>query len=229
MNLTSMSGGLMLAALAAVWFLVFMPSWMSRTSEREKTRVSSSQARVRETQELAKLSATEQVRVAGKARRATAIGRVSLATAALSTAVLAWTLAIWASMPEVTGWILTSAAVLCFSIAVNRLASRALTSALDSSRTLRSKAAQRRYSVTRAEDVVRARPETTQQQERDPRAWSAPGVPPQIYRGSQGSIEPTRFAEVVELRADESSARDSEQTLEGAALDEILKRRRANG
>jgi hypothetical protein len=56
-------------------------------------------------------------------------------------------------------------------------------------------------------------------------------VPRQIYRGSDGAIEQVTFAEVVEIKPAlvEETAAEGEQFLGGAALDEILKRRRANG
>ena len=59
-----MSGGLMLAALAAVWFLMFLPSWMSRTSEREKNREELAVVRQNQAETVARLSKSEQQRVA---------------------------------------------------------------------------------------------------------------------------------------------------------------------
>jgi len=56
-------------------------------------------------------------------------------------------------------------------------------------------------------------------------------VPRQIYRGSDGAIEQVTFADVVEIKpaVTEETPVEAEQFLGGAALDEILKRRRANG
>jgi hypothetical protein len=229
MNLTSMSGGLMLAALAAVWFLMFLPSWMSRTSEREKTREDSAVAKHAES--VVRASASEQVRAANSAGRALLLKRGSLFVALPAIAVLSWSLAILATNPEMLIWAISSAVVAAMATFVNRVANTAYLGALDSSRVIRSRAAQRRANVALPDRNSKPSASESAVDTRDPRAWTSPGVPRQIYRGSDGAIEQVTFAEVVEIKPAvvEETAAEGEQFLGGAALDEILKRRRANG
>jgi hypothetical protein len=226
-----MSGGLMLAALAAVWFLMFLPSWMSRTNEREKNREDRAAVKQNLVEEVASLSKTEQQRSAGYATRALLLKRVTLFIALPAVAILSWSLAILATNPEVWLWAMGSAAVVAVAIVMNRVANTAYLRALDSSRVSRSRAAQRRANVALPGRDTTSSNSEKQTEEKDPRAWSAPGLPRPLYKGSDGSIEKVTFAEVVELKpssADESVAK-TEQLLAGASLDEILKRRRANG
>lgn len=226
-----MSGGLMLAALAAVWFLMFLPSWMSRTSEREKSRDELAVAKQNQAEALARLSNSEQQRVANSARRALLIKRVALFVAVPAIAVMSWTLAILATNPEVLIWTIASAGVATVAILLNRIANTAYLSALDSSRVIRSRAAQRRANVALPDRAKQASTSEKLNEERDPRAWSAPGLPRPLYKGSDGTIEQVTFAEVVEIKSASTNetAAETEQFLAGAALDEILKRRRANG
>jgi hypothetical protein len=226
-----MSGGLMLAALAAVWFLMFLPSWMSRTSEREKSRDELAVAKQAQAEALARLSNSEQQRVASSASRALLIKRAALFVAIPATAVLSWTLAILATNPEVLIWSIASAAVATVATLLNRIANTAYLGALDSSRVIRSRAAQRRANVALPDRDIQTSTSEKVGEEQDPRAWSAPGLPRPLYKGSDGAIEQVTFAEVVEIKSastNETSA-ETEQFLAGAALDEILKRRRANG
>lgn len=221
----------MLAALAAVWFLMFLPSWMSRTSEREKSRDELAVAKQNQAEALARLSNSEQQRVANSARRALLIKRVALFVAVPAIAVMSWTLAILATNPEVLIWTIASAGVATLAILLNRIANTAYLSALDSSRVIRSRAAQRRANVALPDRAKQASTSEKLNEERDPRAWSAPGLPRPLYKGSDGTIEQVTFAEVVEIKSASTNetAAETEQFLAGAALDEILKRRRANG
>ena len=221
----------MLAALAAVWFLMFLPSWMSRTSEREKNREELAVVRQNQAETVARLSKSEQQRVANSASKALLVKRVTLFVGLPAIAVLSWTLAILATNPELLIWSIASAVVATAAIFVNRLAQRSYLGALDSSRVIRSRAAQRRATVSLPDRNKQPSASEGAAENRDPRAWSSPGLPRPLYRGSDGAIEQVAFAEVVEIKsasADETAV-ETEQTLAGAALDEILKRRRANG
>lgn len=221
----------MLAALAAVWFLMFLPSWMSRTSEREKSRDEVAVAKQIHAEAVARLSISDQQRVANSAGRALLIKRVTLFVALPAIAVLSWSLAILATNPEVLIWSIASAGVATVAILLNRIANTAYLGALDSSRVIRSRAAQRRANVALPERTAQASASQKLNEERDPRAWSAPSLPRPLYKGSDGAIEQVTFAEVVEIKpaATDETAVETEQFLAGAALDEILKRRRANG
>ena len=221
----------MLAALAAVWFLMFLPSWMSRTSEREKNREELALAKQNQAETVARLSKSEQQRVANSASKAHLLKRVTLFVGLPAIAVLSWTLAILATNPELLIWSIASAVVATAAIFVNRLAQRSYLGALDSSRVIRSRAAQRRATVSLPDRNKQPAASKEAAENRDPRAWSAPGLPRPLYRGSDGAIEQVAFAEVVEIKSAsvDETAVETEQTLAGAALDEILKRRRANG
>ena len=221
----------MLAALAAVWFLMFLPSWMSRSSEREKSREELAVVRQHQAEALARLSSSNQQRAAKYANRALLIKRGSLVFGVPAIAVMSWTLAILTTNPEVLIWTVASALVATAAILVNRIAHNAYLGALDSSLSIRSRAAQRRANVALPDRNQKSTETEKTADPRDPRAWSAPGLPRPLYKGSDGSIEQVKFAEVVEIKsagADEAES-ETEQFLAGAALDEILKRRRANG
>jgi hypothetical protein len=226
-----MSGGLMLAALAAVWFLMFLPSWMSRTSEREKNREVLAVAKQNNSEVFARQSKTEQQRVVRSASKALLIKRVTLFVALPAIAVMSWSLAILATNPEVLIWAIVSAGVATAAMLLNRVANTAYLGALDSSRVIRSRAAQRRASVALPDRNEQSSTSEKLVVEKDARAWSAPGLPRPLYKGSDGAIEQVAFAQVVEIKPASSaeSVAQSEQILAGAALDEILKRRRANG
>lgn len=221
----------MLAALAAVWFLMFLPSWMSRSNEREKNREDLAIAKRQHEEVVKSLSSTEQQRLASSASRALLIRRATVFVMIPAIAVLSWTLAILASNPEVLIWSVASAAVTGAAIWVNRIANNSYLGSLDSSRAVRSRAAQRRANVALPERVQQNSATQQKIEERDPRAWSAPGLPRPLYKGSDGSIEQVSFAQVVDITAVAATKAESEteQLLAGAALDEILKRRRANG
>ena len=66
----------------------------------------------------------------------------------------------------------------------------------------------------------------------DPRAWASTGVPSQLYRSATGTLETPKFAEVLDF-ADEIEKREDKSTVgtETASIniDEIMRRRRANG
>ena len=221
----------MLAALAAVWFLMFLPSWMSRSNEREKNREDLAIAKRQHEEVVKSLSSTEQQRLANSASRALLIRRATVFVMIPAIAVLSWTLAILASNPEVLIWSVASAAVTGAAIWVNRIANNSYLGSLDSSRVVRSRAAQRRANVALPERVQQNSATQQKIEERDPRAWSAPGLPRPLYKGSDGSIEQVSFAQVVDITAVAATKAEpeTEQLLAGAALDEILKRRRANG
>ena len=221
----------MLAALAAVWFLMFLPSWMSRSSEREKNREDLSLAKQNQAEVVAKLSNSEQQRVAKAANKAALIKRASLFVAVPAIVVLSWCLAILATNPEVLVWAVASALLAAAALVLNRTAQRTYLRALDSSLAIRSKAAQRRANVALPDRTSKPSSFENSAELRDPRAWSAPGVPRPLYRGSEGAIEQVSFAEVIEIKpaAEDELAVETEQLLGGSALDEILKRRRANG
>ncbi len=221
----------MLAALAAVWFLMFLPSWMSRTSEREKYREELALTKQNQAETVASLSKSEQQRVASSASKALLLKRVTLFVGLPAIAGLSWTLAILATNPELLIWSIASAGVATAAIIVNRLAHRSYLGALDSSRVIRSRAAQRRATVSLPDRNKQSTAPEKEAETRDPRSWTSPGLPRPLYRGSDGAIEQVAFAEVIEIKpaAADEAAVEVEQFLGGAALDEILKRRRANG
>jgi hypothetical protein len=219
----------MLAVLAVVWFLVFLPSWMSRSQERDVRRSSSESAKRTVDSALASLSSSEQVKLSTRAKRAMIAKRVTGFASISFIAVLAWSLAIWATTPEAITWAAGSAVSIVLCVAANRFANRSYLRALDTSRRKRTLSSSKRLSLSKTEPGLPAAAKENEKQ--DSRSWSSRAVPSQIYRGLDGAIEKVSFADVVQLRdsTQTESANSSEGGLASEELDQILRRRRANG
>ena len=204
----------MLLALAAVWFVVFIPSWATRSDEKslEKSRI----RELRESLQKSSSAARPAAKVARSSARLLALRAAFLVSFISGAATLIWTVTTWVNEPSTY---LISAAALFVS-----LGSLALVRAVNLR--YRSKLAQARtLSKTRRIDPSLFNPN------KDARAaisattngWTATRVPEQLYRGSEGTLIEQKFAEVVELPVTQQPVLDSQ------TLDEILRRRRANG
>jgi hypothetical protein len=88
-------------------------------------------------------------------------------------------------------------------------------------------------SVERPSVAKPTEPKASELLVQDPRAWNAPGVPSQILRSPVGTLETPEIADVVDFAAsvERLEAEKSDVVFETASinLDEILRRRRANG
>lgn len=211
MDLTSLSGGLMLVALAAVWFVVFIPSWASRSTEKEteKTRV----RELRESGRAAEQNRSKVAKVATASARMLLVRSLLIALFVVSLGALAWGIALWSGALDAT--VILSAAGLgaVLSVVALRAVNLRYRAKLAEARTAR-----KMHKIDPS--LFNPNKDAVPDASRVKNGWTAPGVPEQLYRGSEGTIIEQTFAEVVELPA---------AKLEGEALDEILKRRRANG
>jgi hypothetical protein len=222
MNFTSMSGGLMFVALGAVWFLFFIPSWSNRSVEKEQARNELEEVKQEARQEFAKLNAGVNAKSIDRKRRALLVRRVSTFVAFVSLGIAGWSSTLVISSPLAWIGVGAGAMLLTGAIGVSRAASKAYKNSLTESlgrRRVRSFA----YGGQTANTDVSFNQLSPTSGLPD-NSWAAQGVPSQIFRGSEGSLVDVRFAEVVEL-----APVRSEQTLESETLDEILRRRRANG
>ena len=212
----------MFVALGAVWFLFFIPSWSNRSTEKEQARSAREEIKIEARQEVAKVTAGEGAKITDRARRALSVRRISTAISFVLVVGIAWSATLIAA--SVFAWIGVGAGVLLLlgAVAVNRAASKAYQNTL-SQALGRRKVRSFVYAGQPGNHDAQSRA-TLQDSGLPDNSWSAPGVPGQIFKGSEGSLIEVRFAEVVELPATKN-----EQTLQSDDLDEILRRRRANG
>lgn len=212
----------MFVALGAVWFLFFIPSWSNRSVEKEQARTERQEIKLEARQEVAKVTAGESAKITDRTRRALSVRRISTVVSFASLAAVAWSTTLVSA--SVFAWIGVCVGALVFALAVfvNRAASKAYKNSLTESLGRRKV---RSYVYAGQLGTRDAQASSSAQGSGLPdNSWSAPGVPNQIFRGSEGSLVDVRFAEVVEL-----GVAKNEQTLESDELNEILRRRRANG
>ena len=211
MDLTSLSGGLMLVALAAVWFVVFIPSWASRSTEKEteKTRV----RELRDSGRAAEQNRSKVARVATASARILLVRSLLIGLFLVSLGALAWGVALWTGAADATVVLSVAGFGAICSVFALRAVNLRYRAKLSEARTVR-----KMHKIDPS--LFNPNKDAVPDASRVKNGWTAPGVPEQLYRGSEGTIIEQTFAEVVELPATK---------LEGEALDEILKRRRANG
>jgi len=216
-----MSGGFMFVALGVVWFLFFIPSWSNRSAEREQDRNDLAEVRQQAQVEIAKVSASKSAKELGVARRLIRVKWVAALTALIALAATAFSSTLVLSQPAAWFGVALGASVSIIAFAINRSAARTHAQSLAAS--LGRRKARAFAYTTRASNSDA--PLTAQRLEGlADNSWRAPGVPGQIFKGSEGSLVDVTFAQVVELPVPVV-----EQTLESETLDEILRRRRANG
>jgi hypothetical protein len=204
----------MLLALAAVWFVVFIPSWTTRSNEKDSQR-----SRVRQIKQSLKAKkvdgrATEKVTV--QSSRLLAIRSILLTIFVASVAVLTWTVSTWSN--ELLTYVVagSSVATAFASLAAVRSVNLRYRAKLVQARTLRKtkRIDPSLFNPNKDAEISVAESKT---------GWTAARVPSQLYRGSEGTLIEQNFAEVVELPTAKQPILDSE------TLDEILRRRRSNG
>jgi hypothetical protein len=209
-----MSGGLMLLALAAVWFVIFIPSWATRSNEKdsEKSRVKELRRSLRENGSATRPTA----KVARSTARLLSLRAVFLGFFIAGAATLTWTVSTWVNEPA-TYLVSAGALVVSFgSLALVRVVNLRYRAKLTQARNL---------SKTKRIDPSLFNPNKDARTavSESVNGWTAPRVPEQLYRGSEGTLIEQKFAEVVELPVTQQPVLDSQ------TLDEILRRRRANG
>jgi len=221
MNLTSMSGGLMFVALGVVWFLFFIPSWSNRSAEREQDRNDLAEVRQQAQVELARVSASISAKESDLANRSLRIKWAAALTALFALAATAFSATLVMSLPAAWFGVALGALVSIAAVVVNRAAARTRAQSLTASLGRRKT---RAFAYTTRASNADAPLSPARLTGLPDNSWRAPGVPGQIFKGSDGSLVDVTFAQVVELPLPAV-----EQTLESETLDEILRRRRANG
>jgi len=222
----------MLAALAAVWLFIFVPSWMKSSVSREQQRYESLQAKNDRRQVRQKTFETLGAKKALRVRRAFVAKRVSGLISIASIVASLATAALFATIEQPWIYLLGFAGTFVISFSINRLANSLQLRALsDSSQTKRP--VRLETSAARSAAFAASTPKASEPVLKDPRAWNAPGVPSQILRSPDGTLETPTIADVLDFVAS-AERRENDATGVGTEtasinLDEILRRRRANG
>ena len=229
----------MLAVVAALWILVFVPAWFQRSQQSENNRkawsqrsqavapkVKSQKRELRQKEIFVEevRSAAPRVRISGRAHtiaariyrlRALRHVVVSLLVSSMLTTVasVAWL----ASDARAWGAIALSVALVIASSIATRKVSDRLAEAIESTRGLRGIAASRLQYSTRV-----SKQDATDVEQVDPRAWTP--VPLPEPKSGVGQIAQVTMASVSEINT--ASEQAAEVVIDGASLDEILERRR---
>jgi hypothetical protein len=215
------SGGLMFLIIAGLWLWVFIPSWFKRSHERQADKTSKRQVRreVKLSRSSVQKSAISNLaernyRLAMTQRIFSAIAFFSFATSIAS---------IFLAVSQIFYWIvtLTFSAIFGASLVIVRSAKRKSLKVLALASKSRANVFASVSNSLRYEDqqgFIAGNPVDT-------RAWEANRLP--APRQRIGELEMPTLAEVVEI--EERVIKKSQPTLDSTALDEILRRRRANG
>lgn len=211
----------MLVALGAVWFLFFIPSWAKRSAEREQSRDEFAQIKHEATKQKARVTSSVVTKNALAADRALRAKRIGAAIAFIALCASAWSISVVATVFEAWYVLGGSLVVFAFGILINRVSARAYSSSLVESRNRRKS---RPFAYTTSLAPVGSESRTTGDSSGlAPNGWVANSLPKPLYKGSEGTLVDVQFAEVLELPSKD------EVVLESETLDEILRRRRANG
>ncbi|MEY3677230.1 MAG: hypothetical protein RL351_457 [Actinomycetota bacterium] len=215
------SGGLMFLIIAGLWLWVFIPSWFKRSQERQVAKPISRELRqqaqgAQSTGGRSPISnlAERNIRLSMTNKIFSTIALFSLATSIASiflavSQIFYWIVTFIFSVVFVTSWTIARAAKrknLDVLAAASKRRSNVYASVANSLR------------YQDAESSIAGIPVDT-------RAWEANRLP--APRQRIGELELPTLAEVVEI--EERVIKKSQATLDSTALDEILRRRRANG
>ena len=211
----------MFLIIAGLWLWVFIPSWFKRSQERQGNKTSKRE--VRRQVKLARAN-TPRSAISNLAERNY---RLSMTQRIFSTiaffAFAASIASIFLAVSQIFYWIVTLvfSAIFIVSLTVARAAKRKNLEVLAKASKSRSNvfasvSNSLRYEA--ASSSIAGSPVDT-------RAWEANRLP--APRQRIGELEMPTLAEVVEI--EERVIKKSQATLDSTALDEILRRRRANG
>lgn len=179
MNFSAGSGGLMLVAFAAVWFIVFVPTWARRGEPKEQ---STSIRKAALNQKLNRESRNTNARL-----QAFRFGSVLLAVAgAITTLTAALQAQYWLSF--------AGAGVLLIALTAVRVS-------VVCARSLNADGYSRRTKIPAVTLPAKAIVENVDAS--NPRAWRAEQVPAQTYQSRVGKLETPKLADVVELEVQE--------------------------
>jgi membrane protein implicated in regulation of membrane protease activity len=200
MNFSAGSGGLMLVALAVVWFIVFLPSVSKRNQDKDEL---ARDRRVRRD----RLTAQASPSIASQVKRAN-VAKVGFAAGAAIAAISS----IVAVFLGSTLWTITGVAIAAGFAVFSRIAAMRVSRAVSNS-------ANRRTKIGSGLDAQLIG-EGEESELIDDRSWRPTEVPGQTYQAQLGTLENPTLADVVNIE----SAKD----FDSETLDEILRRRRAN-
>jgi hypothetical protein len=215
------SGGLMFLIIAGLWVWVFVPSWFKRSQDRQTDRATTQ--KVRGEIRVAKNPASSTVisTIAEQNFRLTITRRIfsTLAFFAFAAAIAS----IFVAVSQIFYWIVTIIFSVIFAVtfAIARAAKKKSQSLLTRSSKSRSaiySASANALRNMQLEGVIAGNPVDT-------RAWEPNPLPAPKQR--IGELETPTLAEVVEMEV--RATKNASATLDSTALDEILRRRRANG
>jgi hypothetical protein len=215
------SGGLMFLIIAGLWLWVFIPSWFKRSQERQASRTTNRE--VRRELKMAK-AATPRSGISNLAERNYRLAMTQRIFSSIAFFAFAASIAsIFLAVSQIFYWIVTLvfSAIFVSSLVVARSAKRKSLEVLA------------KASKSRAHVFASVSNSLRYQDEKgliagipvDTRAWQANRLP--APRQRIGELEMPTLAEVVEI--EERVIKKSQPTLDSTALDEILRRRRANG
>jgi hypothetical protein len=215
------SGGLMLLIIAGLWVGVFVPSWFKRSEDRQVQR-STAQVVRGEIRDIKKTSSVNKISsIAEQNYRLTLTRRIFTTIAFF--AFVATIASIYGAVSQIFYWIVTFIFSMIFvgSVAVSRSAKRKSKQLLSSAVKTRSSNFATNYMNVYEPNAGSANAGIPV----DTRAWQPNPLPAPKQR--IGELESPNLAEVVEI--DVQAFKNAPATLDSSALDEILRRRRANG
>jgi hypothetical protein len=215
------SGGLMFLIIAGLWLWVFIPSWFKRSQERQTSRTSKRD--VRREVKLAR-SAAPRSAISNLAERNYRLAMTQRIFSSIAFFAFAASIAsIFLAVSQIFYWIVTFifSAIFVASLAISRTAKRKSAEVIAKASKSRSNVFASVSNSLRYEAVASSIAGSPV----DTRAWQANRLPEPRQR--IGELEMPTLAEVVEI--DERVIKKSHATLDSTALDEILRRRRANG
>jgi hypothetical protein len=200
------SGGLMLMIIAALWIWVFVPSWFKRSEERQSERKFAGE--IRSELRDAKRNVTGTVAALAERNYRLSVTRRIFGTLLLSSIVAAGFLSVQA-ITDVNLWFAVAG---CLAVAALSIAT--LRKATKQARELVARSHRTRSAIfTEASGGVGVASIA------DDRAWEPNPLP--APRQRIGELETPVLAEVISI--------EPTRTLSSQELDEILRRRRANG
>ncbi len=215
------SGGLMFLIIAGLWLWVFVPSWFKRSQDRQVERSTIKQVR----SEIQTVKSAPQgsaiSNIAEQNFRLTLTRRIFAAIAFF--AFVAAIGSVFAAVSQIFYWIVTFifSVIFTVSFAISRAAKRKSLQVISKASKSRSSIYAASANAMRgldAQSVIAGNPV-------DIRAWEPNPLPAPKQR--IGELQTPTLAEVVEI--EERVAKKPNVTLDSTALDEILRRRRANG
>lgn len=229
----------MLAVVAALWILVFVPAWFQRSQQSAENRNAwnaransgalklKSQKRELRAKELVVeevRSASPRVRISGRAKTIAArIYRLRalrhIVVSALVISMLSTVGSVAWLATDLNAWVAVGASsflVVASAVATRKVSDR-LAEAIESTRGLRGLAVSRLQYSTRI-----SQQDASDVEQLDPRAWTPVKLPEP--KSGLGQIAQVSMASVSPISAAESVT--TELVIDGASIDEILERRR---